>query len=401
MSATLSQKMQELAVFAGLWKDPVVSAFFELLIKADEQASVEEVRLAYTHFASLLYQAGSADWAKTMQERVLSLETCCTDFASKDNEIPSMMLDAAMHELLSLSEAAAMGPETFFDNATLPKWEAYPVDLQGDYLNRLLHISEYGFGDFARYRMFRIDESAGDLKLKPIQHPDPVTFEDLYGYDEQHEAVIENTRILLAGLSSSNILLYGSAGTGKSATVKATVNLLADQGLRLVEVRKSQLALLPELLELLSANPLKFIIFIDDLSFQVNDDDFSALKAVLEGSVSARSQNTVIYATSNRRHLVKETFSDRDGDDVHRNDTMQETISLSDRFGLRILFEKPTAKEYKDIVLALADEAGLIYEEEKLIRQAESFALRRSGRSARAARQFIEQLASSQERKKG
>lgn len=132
--------------------------------------------------------------------------------------------------------------------------------------------------------------------------------------------------------------------------------------------------------------------------FRKNDDEFSALKAVLEGTVSARSQNVVIYATSNRRHIVRETFSDRGGDDVHRNDTMQETISLSDRFGMRILFEKPSIQEYRNIVLQLAKAYKIDMDEDRLMLKAEQFALRKSGRSARAARQFIEQLAVRQEK---
>ena len=197
---------------------------------------------------------------------------------------------------------------------------------------------------------------------------------------------------LLSGKPAANILLTGDAGTGKSSTVKAVVNELSHLGLRILEVRKEQLHSIPAILDELNSNPLKFILFIDDLSFQKDDDNFSALKAILEGSVSARSRNVVIYATSNRRHLVKESFSNRDGDDVHRNDTMQEMLSLSERFGIQITFQKPDKKTYLDIVRHLAKDRGVEMPVEELEAQAERFALGRGGRSARAATQFIDSL---------
>ena len=174
------------------------------------------------------------------------------------------------------------------------------------------------------------------------------------------------------------------------------VNELHDRGLRILEVRKEQLHQIPGVLDELNSNPLKFILFIDDLSFQKDDDNFGALKAILEGSVSARSQNVVIYATSNRRHLVKESFSDRDGDDIHRNDTMQEIISLSERFGIQITFQKPNKQTYLDIVRQLADQRGVVYDPAELELQAERFALGRGGRSARTATQFVDSLIAAQ-----
>ena len=159
-----------------------------------------------------------------------------------------------------------------------------------------------------------------------------------------------------------------------------------------MRTRKEQLHQIPGVLDELNSNPLKFILFIDDLSFQKDDDNFSALKAILEGSVAARSRNVVIYATSNRRHLVKESFSDRDGDDVHRNDTMQEIISLSERFGIQITFQKPNKQTYLGIVRHLAEEAGIELPEGELEARAERFVLGRGGRSARAARQFVDGL---------
>ena len=196
----------------------------------------------------------------------------------------------------------------------------------------------------------------------------------------------------MEGRPAANVLLCGDAGTGKSSTVKAIANDFFNQGLRLIELRKDQLRYLPLVMAKISGNPLKFIIFIDDLSFNQNNDDFSMLKAALEGSASATAENAVIYATSNRRHIIKESFADRDGDDVHRNDTLQETLSLSERFGLTVLFSKPDKKLYLSIVHELAERHKIQMKKEELDVQAEAFALRKGSRSARCAEQFINSL---------
>ena len=193
-------------------------------------------------------------------------------------------------------------------------------------------------------------------------------------------------------LFRSNTLLCGDAGTGKSSTVKAVANAFFQDGVRLIELRKDQLRYLPEVMGKINGNPLKFIIFIDDLSFNQNDDNFSMLKAALEGSASAMADNAVIYATSNRRHIIKESFADRDGDDVHRNDTLQETLSLSERFGLTVLFSKPNKQLYLEIVKELARRFDIRLPEKELEVQAEAFAMRKGNRSARCAEQFINSL---------
>ena len=226
----------------------------------------------------------------------------------------------------------------------------------------------------------------------PVKHPDCQMLDQLFGYERERDLIIRNTRALVDGTGASNMLLYGDAGTGKSSTVKAVAANMAPDGLRVIEVRKNQLYQIPDIMEELSANPLRFIIFIDDLSFNGNDDNFSALKATLEGSISGCSDNIAIYATSNRRHLVKETFSDRTGDELHVNDTLQETMSLAARFGLTITFQKPDKDEYLHIVKELAAEYGVDMDEAELFRKAEAHAIRKNGRSPRTAKQFIELL---------
>jgi len=237
-------------------------------------------------------------------------------------------------------------------------------------------------------------KSVGQDCIVPVTNPDKTELSDLVDYEREKKTIMDNTKALLEGKPAANILLTGDAGTGKSSTLKAVANALWNEGLRIVEVRKDQLRAIPKILNELSKNPLKFVLFIDDLSFLKDDDNFNMLKAVLEGSVTAKSANVVIYATSNRRHIIKEKFSDRDGDEVHRNDTMQELVSLSERFGIHLTFSKPNKETFLHIVNHLADENGIDMPKDELELLAERFALERGGRSARLARQFIDGLLS-------
>ena len=237
--------------------------------------------------------------------------------------------------------------------------------------------------------MFRLNDNK---EIEPIVSADRISIDKFIGYKAERQRIIDNTEAFLQGRPAANALLCGDAGTGKSSTVKAIANEFFGRGIRLIELRKDQLSYLPYVMGKISDNPLKFIIFIDDLSFNQNDDNFSMLKAALEGSASAKADNAVIYATSNRRHIIKESFQDREGSDIHRNDTIQETLSLSERFGLTVLFSKPDKKLYLEIVHELADRNNIKYDREKLDIDAEAFALRRGYRSARCAEQFINSL---------
>lgn len=296
------------------------------------------------------------------------------------------------NELRILQKLSRVTPEDVVSgidyNGFLPKWKTSEINFSEEYSRRIENIAEYGYGKYSRYRMFILR----DGKTVPVKHPDSQSLDHLYGYERERKAVIDNTLALLEGKPAQNVLLYGDAGTGKSSTVKAIVNEYANKGLRLIEITKEQLRDIPQIIDDISHNPLKFIIFIDDLTFTAGEDCFGALKAMLEGSVSARTGNIAIYATSNRRHLVKESFSDREGDDIHRNDTIQELISLSARFGLTVNFSKPDKKAYVNIVSQLAKKNGITMDENELTVKAESFALSGSGRSARTAKQFINSL---------
>ena len=275
------------------------------------------------------------------------------------------------------------------DIAYIPVFENTPVDFTAAYEKRLACIGQYGYGIFAQAKMFRV---AGE-EIVPVEAADEIEVERFVGYEEERRQVFDNTRALVEGKTAANVLLFGDAGTGKSSTVKACANYFADQGVRLIELRKDQLFSLSSVMGRISENPLKFIIFIDDLSFNKNDDCFSMLKAALEGSASAKANNAVIYATSNRRHIVKENFSDRAGaDDVHHSDTVQELMSLSDRFGLTVYFSKPNKALYLEIIHKLAEKHGVDVPYAELDVKAEAFALAKGSRSPRAAEQFINSL---------
>ncbi|MPN00459.1 hypothetical protein SDC9_147654 [bioreactor metagenome] len=229
-------------------------------------------------------------------------------------------------------------------------------------------------------------------KIVGVKSPDPIRLSDLKGYERQKNIIIGNTRLFLSGREANNVLLYGDKGTGKSSTVKAVVNEFQEEGLRLIEIRKEDLSDFHTLCEILSESPFKFIVFLDDISFAKEDESFGTLKAVIEGGIVRRPDNVIIYATSNRRHLVNEKFSDREGDDIHIKDTIETITSLSDRFGIEVVFGAPDKDEYLKIVTELAAEQGIEMDAESLYLLAERFALLKSGRSPRTARQFVTSL---------
>ena len=303
------------------------------------------------------------------------------------------MLEKALeNELEFLQQLGTAGLDDLCPEAPafLPRWEVSPdANYAAAYQARRAAVGQKGYGMFARHHVFTIE----DGRLVPVRYPDPQRLSELPGYEREREKVIANTRALLEGKPTNNVLLYGDAGTGKSSTVKAIANEFAPDGLRLIEVKKNQLYQIPALMDELAKNPLKFILFIDDLSFSANDDNFAALKAILEGSVGGRSHNVAVYATSNRRHLVKESMSDRSGDDLHAADTRQELMSLAARFGLTVTFQQPDKDRYDTILLELAKQYGVQMPSDQLFIKGQAFALRAGGRSPRVAKQFVELLA--------
>ena len=267
--------------------------------------------------------------------------------------------------------------------------EIKEIDFYKIYSEHIKNIDKKGYGIFYDNNMFVLDDKKNIIAVK---HKDNQDIKKLYGYETERNKVISNTKILLEGKKANNILLYGDAGTGKSSTVKAVANFFKDDGLRLIEIKKNQLNFITDIIESLSNSPLKFIIFIDDLTFSSNDDTFSYLKAVLEGGVNSFPNNIAVYVTSNYRHLIKENFGDRTGDDIHVEDTIQQIMSLTNRFGTIITFQRPDRDLFSEIVLSYAKENNIKMDREELIKQAEAYAIRSAGRSPRVAKQFIELL---------
>ncbi len=381
--------LSSLAVFRSVLSDGVISALNEYISSLNDEPP--DLRISrYAEFVSKLYSQNGGDLSKHIESVVYNSENVYVKAIGAGEKPSGVIAESVSREIEILAKTASLTPQELCEplrwDGGLPQFESRKIALAEMYDHRVKNISKYGYGKYAANRMFYIEGS----EIVPVRNPDKISISELVDYELQRNQIIDNTKALLEGKPAANILLTGDAGTGKSSTIKAVVNELYTQGLRIIEVRKDQLAVIPKILDDLALNPLKFILFIDDLSFLSDDDDFNGLKAVLEGSVSARSKNVVVYATSNRRHIVKERFEDREGDEVHRNDAMQEMISLSDRFGLHISFHKPDKKTYLGIVFKLAEQFGVEMPKDELEMLAERFALERGGRSARLARQFID-----------
>ena len=255
---------------------------------------------------------------------------------------------------------------------------------------------KYGVGPFGMNKAFRIASDRAAGLIVPIMTTSNVGFDELVGYEWQKAELIGNTRAFLEGRPANNALLYGDAGTGKSTSVKALLNMFYEAGLRVVEIYKHDFKLLPEIISIVKSRNYKFIIYMDDLSFEGAETEYKYLKAVIEGDLEVRPDNVLIYATSNRRHLLRETFSDRqeiDEDDVHRGDTMAERLSLASRFGVTIGYYKPERQQYFDIVRQLAERSGLTdLTEDQLVKEADLWARNHGGLSGRTARQYIDTL---------
>ena len=384
----MDQRLRSLVIFRELLMDPVIAGFEAVLAIADEDDG-DAFATACAEFESSLFES-TESWTDYLCNAVLQSENVCVR-RKAHGELSPVLADSLQRELALLNELAGLTLEEILagmENAPdfFAAWTTHPCDLPGEYARRMNEVSVKGYGMFARYHVFVVE----DGQLVPVKHPDPQRLSELPGYEKEREKVIANTEALLEGRPANNVLLYGDAGTGKSSAIKAIANEYAPRGLRLVEVKKNQLFQIPDLMDQLASNPLKFILFIDDLSFTTNDDNFAALKAILEGSVGGRAGNIAVYATSNRRHLIKETLEDRSGSDIHESDTRQELMSLAARFGLTVTFGQPDKSRFVQIVSDLAAQYGVGEDPEKLIVKAEAFAIRAGGRSPRVAKQFIE-----------
>ena len=253
---------------------------------------------------------------------------------------------------------------------------------------------EYGVGKFGLHKAFRIDHGKKGAKIRPILNIAHVKLDDLVGYEIPKQKLIDNTEAFVEGRAANNCLLFGYAGTGKSSSIKAIANAYYDRGLRIIEIYKHQFRDLNDVIAQIKNRNYKFIIYMDDLSFEDFETEYKYLKAVIEGGLEKKPDNVLIYATSNRRHLVRERFSDKEdrNDDLHTNDTVQEKLSLVARFGVTIFFDSPDKKQFQDIVTVLAERAGITMPQEELLAEANKWELNHGGLSGRCAQQFIDYL---------
>lgn len=392
--------MESLSVFRGILNQPVPKAFTRLLWSAD-RTEQEFLDAWGSFFAALCGEGASGSLRACLLNAALYDENAFTLAAARgDGPLPEELLDAAERDLNVIFRVSSLTPQDLLAGCALggemhsldlPRWKtgSPPESLSAADAGLTRQAARFcrssGCGIYARRRAFIW--RGGDIR--PILNPDRTALSDLRGYELQRRAAEENTLAFLNGLPANNCLLYGDRGTGKSSTVKALLNEYYPRGLRMIEMPKGALSDFPILVDKIARLPMKFIIFIDDLSFSRQDETYASLKAVLEGGLAARPENTLIYATSNRRHLIRETFSDREGDELHLGDTIQESLSLADRFGLAVHFSLPGKDEYLQIVRQLAGQRGLAGHLNQLEEGAERWALSRGGRSPRCARQYI------------
>ena len=400
-------RLCSLSVFRGILNRSVVRAYYNLLCAIEEKPEV--FLNLYGSFYSLISERGCSDkLAYSLTEAALFDENCFTRAAAggKYDSLPEDVLRAVKRDCQVIIDASKLSADEvlraykYYDGISdiaddLPKWEQGEcADSFRMFDGSLGRVAQWylknGCGMFARYKMFVWRD--GDIQ--PVLHYDKIDMDDFTGYERQRNKVLANTEAFLDGKTCNNCLLYGDMGTGKSSTVKAIANEFRSRGLRIVEIPKERLIDFPILSDKIAVLPMKFIIFIDDLSFQHQDQSYTTLKAVLEGGVSARPKNSLIYATSNRRHIVKEKLSDRsfEIDDINTRDNMQESLSLSDRFGLTVCYTVPNKEQFAQIVCSLAEKAGLTLPKDELCAGAERFALAKGGRSPRCAKQYVESL---------
>ena len=278
-------------------------------------------------------------------------------------------------------------------------------DVEGFFTAVTEFYRDYGVGMFGLNKAFRIqDRTDSKLVFLPINNMDKVMLSDLVGYEIQKKKLVDNTRAFVEGKKANNVLLFGDSGTGKSTSIKAIVNEFYDQGLRMIEIYKHQFKDLSNVIAAVKNRNYKFIIYMDDLSFEEFEIEYKFLKAVIEGGVETKPDNILIYATSNRRQLIRETWSDRNDvqqdEGMHRSDTMQEKLSLVNRFGVTINYSKPSQKEYFDIVIHLAAKSGIKMSEDELKAEANKWELSHGGISGRTAQQFIYYLQGKEDNEK-
>lgn len=399
MNDNLYQQLCGLTVYRSVMSCKPMENLKALLEELEKQHVNSSGRLIdlYADVFYALAEGGYDSMAECIRDHIRYDESPFANAAAR-RTVSKVMESAARHDLAVLDRIAALSCAqlkecicacvTEKQRSTvmaLPEWDcggSFPYD------EMVQFYEANGSGWFARYKAF-VWQDGG---LHPVPTPDFLHEEEMWGYQRQRNQVIENTRALMDGKTVNNILLYGASGTGKSATVKSMLGMSEFEGLRLIEVQKEDLTEIPQLVRRLDGRPQKFIIFIDDLSFDKADKTFSSLKTILEGGLEPRPANVAVYCTSNRRHLVQQNFSDRNGDEIDANETIQDKTSLAERFGIRILFSELNKMQFIQMAEELAAAKGVLLDHELVKAEAVKWDVRHPSRSPRSANQFVADL---------
>ncbi len=404
--STLSLRLQTLCLYRELLSDPTFCHFATCCQVAQQHRSFDEVASQYSTFCQALYQSEyRGNLTALLWDQVSTADHVFATEASKGNltTLPIALIDTVKQDLLTIAALATLTSDQFKALLQLqyPEHTAFigmlpsfvtdqtilPIPLTVEAVSTFYRT--HGVGLFSKYRAFYFTE---DQTVQPIANPRTVHLDSIKLYALQKKRVVDNTKSFLKGKPANNVLLYGDRGTGKSTLVHAMLSTFADQGLRMIQITKEDILHLHILVDQLRDLSIPIILFIDDLTFLDTDPTFNTLKAVLEGSLQPLPAHVRIYATTNRRHLIKETFSAREGNELHASDTRDESASLADRFGLTLTFMKPTPPEFLQMVEAIVADRGLVVESALLQRAAKAFAVRKASYSGRVATQFVDEV---------
>lgn len=395
--------IKNVSIYRDILKDPVIEKLSVLICKEykNEYQAIEIYSEMFNLLCNSDFKGNLADY---IYDKVLFSENLFTLECAKGNfdELNDILRNSVKNDLKTFYKLATIDNELLKKHIILDNMSYFieHMPIFSVKSNLFADVDDWscekfanycknnGYGSYSRYTFFYFD--GDNICLKPVVNPDNITLLDLKGFTAQREIILENTNALVNGFKANNMLFYGDRGTGKSSTIKALVNEFKPKGLRLIEVSKENLKHLGKIIDALAKIPMKFIVFVDDLTFSDGDDSYTALKAILEGSSNKLGNNMALFATTNRRHLVTETFMAREGDEVHLKDTLDESASLSDRFGITVTFSVPSRIEFLEIVNQLAKDLDLSIEKEELERGANVWASRKTSFSPRTARQYID-----------
>ncbi len=365
--------------FQTIKEDEIFSSYLLFLKSLIQKEDIEEILKNYQSF---ILKLKNKDLGSYIKEKLMKISVFKENIQN-ELDILNNLLKINFNDIKHILKEEYKNLSDIFDS--MPEFKNTGLNLKiSDISEKDNEISD---DIYKNNQTFIFDN---DLILKPVENNETISFKDLKGYKKQQKILYQNTKSLLENKKVNNILLYGDAGCGKSSSVRALLNEFKE--IKIVQIFKNNLINLDKLYTILKKLPYKFIIFADDISFKQDDESFSTMKAILEGSIIQCPKNAVIYATSNRRHLVRESFSSRQGDEIHLNDTINEINSLSERFGINLLFQKPSNEEFNAIVLELAKDNNININETLLLEKAQRLALIKGSRSPRVAKQLIDNL---------